>query len=82
MGIFSKNKCVICSGNHYSIDKDNEVCDYHSSWIVTVCTSCHRTCYSDVVHICPRCLQLSSRNILGGGFSKNRRALLRKYGQE
>ena len=73
--------CVICKGKYYNPTGNDFVCDYHENWIVTVCSQCHKSCYSDVVHICPRCLKLSEK-IIVGGFSKDHRARLRKYGQE
>lgn len=73
--------CPICKGRYYKVNESNKCCDLHQNWFVTTCSECHRWCFSDVINICPRCLQLSSK-ITCGGFSRNRRALLRKYGQE
>jgi len=73
--------CPVCTGKLYNIDSSYEVCDLHQDWLITLCRSCHRFCFSDVINICPRCLKLSSKNTVGG-FSKNRRSILRKYGLE
>lgn len=75
-------KCAICDGRYYKIRKEDEFCELHEKWLVTVCSECHKACYSDVVHICPRCLQLSGKVYCGHGFTRDRRAILRRYGLE
>lgn len=75
-----KNKCPICLNDFYRVKMSLYVCDYHSSWLVTRCSSCKRMCFSDCVGICKKCHPNQPRALVGGG--KDHRAVLRKYGLE
>lgn len=81
-----KLTCPICR-RHINVDATYDVhlsdlvCEGHQNWVVTTCERCHRTCFSDAVGICLRCMNEEEHDILARG-SGDHRYWLRAYGQE
>jgi len=73
--------CNACKGDFYNVI-DDDVCDYHSTWFVTVCEECGRTCISLVKRTCPNCLSKAPIAKNGLGFNRDHRASLRRNGLE
>lgn len=81
-GAYKVFECPICHGDHYAVDKSQDVCEIHDYWFVTVCTVCKRACFSETVGVCRSCLESEEYIGMHCGFNKDRRAVLRIYGYE
>lgn len=73
--------CNACQGNFYDVI-DDDVCDYHAKWFVTMCKECNRYCISFVKGTCTVCLAKQPKTKRGIGFNRDHRASLRRNGLE
>lgn len=74
--------CPICAGKFYEIKESLYCCGKHRKWLVSKCDTCNRYCFTDLPRLCPDCQTVSTNRLLGLGFSKDHRWMLRKYGFE
>lgn len=78
--------CPICLKKYYLTEFSNVVCKLHEKWFITTCDECNQICFSDAIKICIPCSNITPNDRgIGhgrGGFSVDRRWLLRKYGLE
>jgi|MudIll2142460700_1097286.scaffolds.fasta_scaffold00002_103 hypothetical protein len=70
--------CPVCQGDYFNITND-DICEEHEHWIVTICPYCNRAVLSNESGIC---LYHAKMGQAGHGANKDRRAPLRSYGLE
>jgi hypothetical protein len=72
--------CPICFARYSAIGDAAYVCNFHSRWVITQCSSCGQTKFSDAAGICLDCS--GDGHYFPPTASRDPRGQLRIYGYE